>query len=99
MVSLFCRAIRSISWLTMNEGGRARRPPGGIRTRSRHIGHLHHTLASVLARGGAGRGGAGMGAGYLKPSSRASAATILVRQLRQTVWEQGSSLGPCSAPS
>ena len=90
MVSLFCRAIRSISWLTMKEGGRARRPPGGIRTRSRHIGHLHHTLASVLARGGAG---------YLKPSSRASAATILVRQLRQTVWEQGSSLGPCSAPS
>ena len=61
MVSLFCRAIRSISWLTMNEGGRARRPPGGIRTRSRHIGHLHHTLASVLARGGAGRGGDGGG--------------------------------------
>ena len=47
MVSLFCRAIRSISWLTMKEGGRARRPPGGILTRSRHIGHLQHTVSTL----------------------------------------------------
>ena len=38
--SLLCLAIKSRSWLTRKEGGRAWTPPEGIVISSRHTGHL-----------------------------------------------------------
>jgi hypothetical protein len=40
MTSRLCLAIKSRSWLTRKEGGRAETPLLGIVISSRHIGHL-----------------------------------------------------------
>lgn len=47
MTSLLCLDIRSKSWLTKNEGGKAETPPRGIVINSLHIGHLKDPVSLV----------------------------------------------------
>ena len=47
MTSLLCRDIRSSSWLTRNEGGRAFTPPRGIVINSRQMGQRNDPVSRV----------------------------------------------------
>lgn len=47
MTSLRCRDIRSNSWLTRNEGGRALTPPRGIVINSRQMGQRNDPVSRV----------------------------------------------------
>ena len=47
MTSLLCRDMRSSSWLTRNEGGRALTPPRGIVINSRQMGQRNDPVSRV----------------------------------------------------
>lgn len=55
ITSLLCRDIKSKSWFTRKEGGRAATPPLGMTISSRHIGHRKEPVsrdgeAAILVR-------------------------------------------------
>lgn len=55
ITSLLCLDIKSRSWLTRNEGGRAATPPRGMTISSRHMGHRKEPVsrdgdAAILVR-------------------------------------------------
>ena len=92
MICLVWAAIRSRSWLTRKDGGKAWSPPGGILMSSRHIGHLDRVS----------RTNSGQISKCLNPSCLASVATILCNkhgELGQTspALPPGRTRTPCGS--